>query len=83
MCWLLNSSVVALAVIRGGRIVLANSAFLAAFRATTLLAGVPLADIVIDSDGDRLVEYLLLRTLRRPATSAPAGAATICHSTWN
>ena len=55
---LVNSAVVALAVIRGGRIVFANPAFRAAFHATAGLSGVPAADIVFDADGDGLAEAL-------------------------
>ncbi len=54
---LLNSDVVALAVLRGGRIVFANPAFLAAFRASEL-AGVAVADIVLDARDDSLTNAL-------------------------
>jgi diguanylate cyclase (GGDEF)-like protein/hemerythrin-like metal-binding protein len=54
---LLNSDVVALAVLRGGRIVFANPAFLAAFRASGL-AGVAVADIVLDARDASLADAL-------------------------
>ena len=43
---------------RRGRIVFANPAFLAMFHAADPLTGRSLADIVVDAEGDRLVEAL-------------------------
>jgi diguanylate cyclase (GGDEF)-like protein/hemerythrin-like metal-binding protein len=51
---LVNSRVIALALISEGRIVFANPAFHAEFDATESLAGVPLKDIVADVHMDRL-----------------------------
>ena len=56
---LVNSKAIALAALRHGRIVFANPAFLATFRATNALIGTPLADIVVDAGGDRLADTLL------------------------
>ena len=55
---LVNSTVIALAEMRHGRIVFANPAFLAMFHADDSLAGFSLADIVVDAEDDRLVEAL-------------------------
>ncbi len=55
---LVNSSVIALAAIRAGRIAFANPAFHAEFCAAGPLAGVALRDIVIDAYGDCLAEAL-------------------------
>lgn len=54
---LLNSSAIAFAAIRGGRIVFCNAAFHTMFQADGLI-GVCLGDIVLDTDGDRLIEAL-------------------------
>ena len=54
---LMDSAVVALAIVRGGRIVFANPAFLAAFRAGGL-AGVALADIVLEARDTALADAL-------------------------
>jgi diguanylate cyclase (GGDEF)-like protein/hemerythrin-like metal-binding protein len=54
----LHSTVLALAVIRRGRIEFANPAFLAMFRPAEGLTGIPLADIVVDTDCHRLAEAL-------------------------
>jgi diguanylate cyclase (GGDEF)-like protein/hemerythrin-like metal-binding protein len=56
---LAHSSVVALAVLRQGRIAFANPAFHAEFHATGSLVGVALADIVTDVRMDRLEEALV------------------------
>ena len=56
---LLNSGTIAFAVIRDGRIVFCNAAFRAMFQADGLI-GVRLAEIVFDTDGDRLIEALAI-----------------------
>jgi diguanylate cyclase (GGDEF)-like protein/hemerythrin-like metal-binding protein len=56
---LMHSEAIALATMRQGRIVFANPAFVATFRADDSLAGIPLADIVFDLEGGaRLVASL-------------------------
>jgi diguanylate cyclase (GGDEF)-like protein/PAS domain S-box-containing protein len=56
---LMHSEAIALAAMRQGRIVFANPAFVATFRADDPLAGIPLADIVFDVEGgERLAASL-------------------------
>ena len=56
---LMHSEAIALAAMRQGRIVFANPAFVATFRADDSLAGIPLADIVFDVEGgERLAASL-------------------------
>ncbi len=55
---LLHSKVIALAVIRQGRIVFANPAFHATFKADGDLTGVALTDLMADADRDALTEAL-------------------------
>ena len=55
---LVNSGMIALAVIRHGQIVFATPAFHAIFRASEPLAGIMLADIVTDSDDGQLADAL-------------------------
>ena len=56
---LMHSEAIALAAMRQGRIVFANPAFVATFRADDPLTGVPLADIVFDVEGgERLAASL-------------------------
>jgi diguanylate cyclase (GGDEF)-like protein/hemerythrin-like metal-binding protein len=56
---LLNSSAFAVAVARQGRIIFANPAFQAEFRASGSLVGTALRDVVIDRDQDELQNSLL------------------------
>src|SRR5690348_13269463 len=56
---LVCSEAIALVAVRQGRIVFANPAFVAIFRADEPLAGVPLANIVFDVEGgERLAASL-------------------------
>ena len=55
---MMNSAAIALAAVRHGQIVFANPAFVAIFRATFPLHGVPLAAIVADADADRVATAL-------------------------
>src|SRR5215467_10325120 len=59
---LVNSGMIALAAVRHMRIVFANPAFHALFRAAGPLTGRDLADLVSDTGGDRLIDALLAAT---------------------